>query len=180
MVNDSTQLISDFVNTRHLDLGEVVEEQFATPEGLGSWLSEHGLLAAGEKVGPAELRQADELREALRALLLANNEIETDTQAASATLDRAAERGRVALRFEDCRVELVVGAPGVAGALGRITIAVQQSMADGSWGRLKACRAVDCQWVFEDSTKNHSRAWCSMRSCGNREKARAYRRRHTH
>jgi predicted RNA-binding Zn ribbon-like protein len=178
VVNNPTQLISDFVNTRHIDLGEVVEEQFATPEQLGAWLRGRELLGSSDRVGPADVRHADELREAVRALLLANNEVETDTRSASVVLDRAAERGRVALRFDDCRVQLVAGAPGVAGALGRIAIAVQQAMADGSWHRLKACRALDCQWAFEDATKNQSRAWCSMRSCGNREKARVYRRRH--
>ena len=68
--------------------------------------------------------------------------------------------------------------PGVTGALGRVIIAVHDAVADGSWQRLKACRARDCEWAFIDTAKNQSRAWCSMRSCGNREKARAYRRRH--
>jgi predicted RNA-binding Zn ribbon-like protein len=180
MVNNSSQLISDFVNTRHIDLGEVVEERLETPERAAEWLREQGLLGSGEAVGRADVRAAGELREALRTLLLANNDVEIDTHAASQTLDRAAERGHVALRFGDGRAELVATAPGAAGALGRIAIAVQESMADGTWGRLKACRASDCQWAFEDATRNQSRAWCSMRSCGNREKARSYRRRHTH
>ena len=180
MVNKPTQLIGDFVNTRHIDFGEVVEEQLDTPEHLTAWLSDRDLLGAGEHAGPADVRRADELREALRELLRANNGVDTDTGAASAALDRAAERGRVALRFGAGGVELVAGAPGAAGALGRIAIAVQQSMADGTWGRLKACRADDCQWAFEDATRNQSKAWCSMRSCGNREKARTFRRRHAH
>jgi predicted RNA-binding Zn ribbon-like protein len=180
MVNNSTQLISDFVNTRHIDLGEVVEERLATPELLSAWLHEQELLGPDEQAGRADVRHADELREALRTLLLAHNEVELDTRAASEALDRAAERGRVALRFGDGRAALVATAPGTAGALGRIAIAVQDAMAAGTWERLKACRAADCLWAFEDATKNGSRAWCSMRSCGNREKARAYRRRHSH
>jgi predicted RNA-binding Zn ribbon-like protein len=51
-------------------------------------------------------------------------------------------------------------------------------MAGESWERLKACRAEDCRWAFLDDAKNHSRAWCSMKVCGNRAKARAYRERH--
>ena len=65
-------------------------------------------------------------------------------------------------------------------ALGRLVIAVQSAMAEGSWDRLKACRASDCEWAFIDNARNHSRAWCSMKSCGNREKARAFRERHKH
>jgi predicted RNA-binding Zn ribbon-like protein len=74
----------------------------------------------------------------------------------------------------------VPGAAGVSGALGRIVAAVQGAVVDGSWRRLKACRAEDCQWAFVDHAKNQSRAWCSMSSCGNRAKARAHRERHRH
>jgi predicted RNA-binding Zn ribbon-like protein len=52
-------------------------------------------------------------------------------------------------------------------------------MADGTWERMKACRADDCRWAFLDTAKNRSRAWCSMQSCGNRAKVAAYRERHT-
>ncbi len=31
-----------------------------------------------------------------------------------------------------------------------------------------------CGWLFIDSSKNHSRRWCSMRDCGNRSKVRSY------
>ena len=31
-----------------------------------------------------------------------------------------------------------------------------------------------CGYLFIDQTKNHSRRWCSMESCGNRAKARRH------
>jgi predicted RNA-binding Zn ribbon-like protein len=34
-----------------------------------------------------------------------------------------------------------------------------------------------CGWLFVDRTKNRSRRWCSMQTCGNRAKARRYYRR---
>ena len=64
-----------------------------------------------------------------------------------------------------------------AGEYGR---AVHDAMAEGSWARLKACPADNCLWAFYDETKNRSGTWCSMSVCGNRTKARAYRRRHPH
>jgi len=42
---------------------------------------------------------------------------------------------------------------------------------------LRECNGVACNWLFVDTTKNRSRQWCSMRSCGNREKARRHYRR---
>jgi predicted RNA-binding Zn ribbon-like protein len=48
-------------------------------------------------------------------------------------------------------------------------------MVDGSWSRLKTCENDECRWAFYDQSKNRSAKWCSMQSCGNRMKARAYR-----
>ncbi len=39
---------------------------------------------------------------------------------------------------------------------------------------VRECGASDCRWLFMDTSKNRSRQWCSMRSCGNREKARRH------
>jgi predicted RNA-binding Zn ribbon-like protein len=41
-------------------------------------------------------------------------------------------------------------------------------------GPVRECAAPGCGWLFVDSTKNHSRRWCDMASCGNREKARRH------
>lgn len=43
---------------------------------------------------------------------------------------------------------------------------------------LRRCAGADCGWLFLDSSRNRSRRWCSMRSCGNRAKARRHYRRH--
>jgi predicted RNA-binding Zn ribbon-like protein len=172
----SSELICDFVNTLHKDpSGD--EEDFSSPAALVKWLSAHELLG-GQRAAPADLARAIELREALRVLLLENNDVEIDTAGAWTVLDEMARRGRVQLRFAAGAPGLFPAAPGVAGALGRIVAAVHAAVADGAWCRLKACRAEDCEWAFVDNARNQSRAWCSMRSCGNREKARTYRRRH--
>jgi predicted RNA-binding Zn ribbon-like protein len=39
---------------------------------------------------------------------------------------------------------------------------------------VRQCGADDCLWLFMDTTKNRTRQWCSMRSCGNRAKARRH------
>jgi predicted RNA-binding Zn ribbon-like protein len=51
----------------------------------------------------------------------------------------------------------------------------------GDLGRLRQCPgAGDCGWLFYDTSRNRSRRWCSMESCGNRAKGRRhYRRTHT-
>lgn len=45
----------------------------------------------------------------------------------------------------------------------------------GQLDRLTECASDTCGWFFLDSTKNHSRRWCDMKGCGNRDKVRRYR-----
>ena len=168
------QLIADFVNTAELDEDR---EDLSDPAALRHWLGEHDLLPAGATVAETDLERALEVREAIRALLLANNGAPLD-QDAVATLNRAAEAARLAVRFaEDGHAELVPSEQGVPGALARILGLTYTAMADETWPRLKACRDHACMWAFYDSSKNRSRTWCSMQTCGNRTKARAYRER---
>jgi predicted RNA-binding Zn ribbon-like protein len=129
---------------------------------LPAWLAEHGL-------EPAERERAAGLREALRALVLANNGIRLEPQALE-VLNLAAARVVVqvgddaALRFESR-----------GDALDDVVSIALGAMLDGTWGRLKACR--NCRWCFYDYSPNRSATWCSMQLCGNRTKTRAYRRR---
>ncbi len=45
---------------------------------------------------------------------------------------------------------------------------------------IRECEAPDCEWLFLDTSRNGSRRWCDMKSCGNRQKARRhYQRTHT-
>ena len=172
---DERDLLAAFVNTRDiLDDGD----ELATPEALAAWLVAHELAPAGIEPTTRELRDATALREALRELMLANNGVEIDRARAGATLERAARRARLSVQ---CCVEgakLEPQADGVAGALGWLCAAVERTSAAGTWPTLKACRAGDCLWAFVDRAPNGRRTWCSMKSCGNREKVRAYRERH--
>jgi predicted RNA-binding Zn ribbon-like protein len=170
-----TELIRDFVNSREL-LDPI--ELFGSPEELGTWLSLNGVAPENVRPNAGDLRRAVELREALRRILLSNTGVEVDTAADFAVLDAIASQARVELHFSGQESDLLPAAKGTSAALGRIVIAVHEAMADGSWSRLKACRASDCEWAFIDAAKNHSRQWCSMGSCGNREKARVFRHRH--
>jgi predicted RNA-binding Zn ribbon-like protein len=40
--------------------------------------------------------------------------------------------------------------------------------------RLRRCDDDGCGWLFLDSTRNHSRRWCSSGDCGNRDRARRH------
>ncbi len=40
--------------------------------------------------------------------------------------------------------------------------------------RIKDCGDPTCRWLFLDLSKNHTRRWCDMKTCGNRMKARRH------
>lgn len=169
------ELIEQFVNTNELD--EPDGELLKDPRALGAWLSEHDLLPAGAAVSDDDLARALRVREALRSLLLANNGAPLDA-AAVTTLNDAAGESHLRVSFSPRgAAELVPDEANVPGALSRMLAVAYTAMADESWKRLKACRLDDCQWAFYDHSKNRSRTWCSMKVCGNRAKARAYRER---
>jgi predicted RNA-binding Zn ribbon-like protein len=169
------ELVRDFVNTNDIDDGI---EELATPAMLEEWLSDHGL-EPGRALKKKDVERSIALREALRALLLANSG-EPLEQDAIAELNDLAERARLVVRFEqDGRSALAPEATGVDRPLGAILAIVYRSMADGTWPRLKACRSDTCQWAFYDTSRNRSAHWCSMAVCGNRAKARSYRHRHS-
>ena len=45
--------------------------------------------------------------------------------------------------------------------------------------RVRECGGGACTWLFLDHSRNRSRRWCSMETCGNRAKARRHYRRRT-
>jgi len=166
------ELVIDFVNTRDIEKST----DALAGDGLREWLESRGLLdAPGETLGERERAQATRLREALRAVMLANNGAPPDAHAGP-ELEGAASRGGLSVHFTaDGSASLAPAAPGFAGALARLLVPVAYSSSDGTWSRAKACRAPDCQWAFYDRSRNHSGVWCDMAVCGNRTKVRAYR-----
>jgi predicted RNA-binding Zn ribbon-like protein len=168
------QLVQALVNSADLEDGT---DELGDPEALGAWLRGHGLGAAGERFDAAGLERVIAFREAARRLLLSHNGGELDREAV-ATLDRLAGEAAVRVAFgRDGAPALVPYGDGVDGALGRLFAAIARAQADGTWERLKVCPASTCLWAFYDFSRNHSRTWCNMSVCGNRAKARTYRRR---
>ena len=68
------------------------------------------------------------------------------------------------------------GAPPQA-VLGPIVWRAVELLETGPLDRVKECPAEDCGWLFLDTSKNRSRQWCSMQTCGNVSKVRRFRER---
>lgn len=170
---EESKLLVDFVNTRDI---EEETDSIADPRQLQVWIREQ----TGEYVKAPDEEALDRLlslRESLRALLLANNGPEID-RAELRPLEEAAERSRFRTTLSaDGRLDLTPARSDLGGFEARLLLAIERLQSHGAWPRLKACTVDDCQWAFYDTTRNHSRTWCSMDVCGNREKTRRYRER---
>ena len=168
------ELVQRFVNSVDLESGE---DELGGPEELRAWLAERELIGGDERVSRADFERAIDVREGLRALLMANNGMEADEERV-ARLDRAAGRAGVRVVFKaGSEPRLAPEARGVDGAIGQLLAIVAGAVEQGRWGRLKACPRDVCHWAFFDHSKNHSGRWCQMDVCGNIEKARAFRER---
>ena len=172
--SDDIELVSSFVNTLEKNVTRPSEEALDSPEALRSWMNEHGI-PAGNELGPDDLERAIEFREAMRLLLLSNNGTDLDAGVLR-RLRSAADAGLIRVEIEDDGEAYPRPAEaGVSALIARLLAAVADIQCAGTWERVKACAADDCQWAFYDTSRNRSRTWCSMEVCGNRAKTRAYR-----
>ncbi len=141
-------LVLDFLNTVDVAAGT---DLLADPAGWQAWLTARDL---------ADDPAAAEVRAALRG----------------AVGDPAHDPAGLTARVT---VSLAAGGPRLVAdeVAGAVLAAASRLVVLGDWDRIKICPADDCRWAFFDRSRNHSRTWCSMRVCGNREKARAWRER---
>ena len=144
-------------------------------EALHGFLVMRGLLDAKERFDAADREKALALAEAIRSEV-ADDGGEMGRAEAVALIEQVAADAGLRPRFsveEPPRLEPV--ARGLAGGLGRIVAIAFLAKLDGTWDHLKRCADESCRSVFYDHSKNHSGKWCSMQSCGNRSKVRAWR-----
>lgn len=156
---DPVDLIVRFINTLDVEAGTDVLD---TVDSWQSWLSEQGLGVGFGRKSTRDLEQARELRDDLRAL------------AGGVRREQGRQVGIQVALTDAGEVEL-----GADTAVGLIAAAAAKVAIEKRLDRVKICPADNCRWAFYDSSRNHSRQWCSMEVCGNRAKARAHRQRST-
>jgi predicted RNA-binding Zn ribbon-like protein len=151
------------------------EGHILTEDDAGKLLEE---AASRPEAAMAVLERAIELREAIFRLF---ETIAEDASPAQADLDALNQ----ALSLVMPQARLVSTANGFTwdwtgsqNRLDRMLLAIVQSAADlltsEQLDGVRVCASQDCDWLFLDTSKNHSRRWCDMKSCGNRAKARRH------
>jgi hypothetical protein len=145
-------------------------------ESLDWWLRSRGLLRERERATRADLRWALGVLSDLQQTV--DGVDPPAGRRAIARLDDAARRTDLRPRFGPGNEDhLGTELKGVRGAIGRLLGIAFLAQLDGTWQRLRACSDPTCLSVFYDRSRNRSGRWCSMSSCGNRNKVRSFRER---
>ncbi|MGW1602135.1 CGNR zinc finger domain-containing protein [Streptomyces eurythermus] len=152
-------LVESLVNTLDIEAGT---DALDTPE-------------ARVRLGITEdgVAEARELRESLRAVLLAHAGHPPHRAVTPLGTLLARAPLYVAVDDHDGSARLVPAAQGPL--LSRVAAAVAEALVAGTWTRLKACESDTCHWAYYDRSPAGRGRWCSMRVCGARAKMRRYR-----
>ena len=162
--------VQAFVNTSDREKGT---DELAVVDSATTWLRARGLILE-RVISEAERKRVVDVREALRDLLEAHHGTPADP-GTGPRLDRLFAGVQLYPHLSHEGGTLVAGGQGVDAYLAGLAIGIVEATVAGTWQRLKVCRVSTCRWAFYDHTKNGRGAWCSMRACGTRSKARAYR-----
>ncbi len=139
------------------------------------------LLAEGEQRperATTVLQRAIEVREAMFRLFLALSEEtvphESDLNILNEALSEAMAQAHIVHTQEGFRWDWVGKEDVLARPLWPVVRAAADLLTSAELRRLRVCAAEDCSWLFLDTSKNRSRRWCDMDTCGNRAKARKH------
>jgi predicted RNA-binding Zn ribbon-like protein len=163
------RIVQSFADSVDVETGE---DDLDSPARFGRWLVAHGF----DHPAPSEDERvlAFGIRDALREELMAHHG-DGDAAIARAKLDAYARLVPLRAAFGDGPAALMPAGGGVSVMLGTVLAAIVIAEHEGTWERVKICREETCQVAFYDRSKNHSKTWCSMGVCGNRNNTRSYR-----
>ena len=151
--------------TRGQDLlAEVATAQVWLDAQVTAWADRHGATVPRIELTGPTLRQLRRLRDRVRAQLHGG----TDATTITATLDVAVTAGGSALAPRG---------EGLAWLTGAVAIELHLAGLAGQRRRLKPCRNEECGVAFHDQSKNNSRTWHDVSTCGNLANVRSYRQR---
>jgi predicted RNA-binding Zn ribbon-like protein len=183
-------LCLDFVNTLDNRPSENPKELLESYLDLARFAEDTGILtpAQAERVcaysykatedAEKALHAAIELREALHAIFAAIVYRRPGPPAALTTLNAYVQESAQHLRLVEGKGQFEWQFDEIGflfeGVLWPIARSAADLLASYELNFVRACSSKTCQWLFLDTSKNHRRRWCDMRSCGNRAKVRRF------
>ncbi len=153
-------------------------ERWRSPEDLGRWCVEAGLLVSVPDVDDAALAKARDLRAVIYRLLQAARSQQGLAQKDVEVLNRWAARPALIPELAAAGNELVWRAEvPLEAVLASVARDAVELLAGDLIDRIRECAAPDCTVLFIDGSRPGKRRWCSMNRCGNKVKKQAFRQR---
>jgi len=156
-------LALDLLNTRWMSEG-TLQDLLTDVDGLAVWLDSTGL-SGGHVPDGRMLRHVRQAREALRTA------VDGSLEEAAPLVDAVLEHGRIRVALTPQgpveRPELSDPDWGPAWLAARNYLELLTAAQD----RIRSCAHDLCVLHFFDTSRNGTRRWCSMATCGNRAKA---------
>ena len=146
-------------------------------DGLGGWIVwvRRTMPQIADVAAEAAFDPAMQLHAALRSLEAANNGIGAGEAGADReTLNRLIDRYAIRPRLDD-NGEISFVSDASRDPLTLLILAALEAMRSASWRRFKLCREPTCRASYYDASKAAVKTWCSMATCGSRNKMRRYR-----
>jgi len=123
------------------------------------------------------VEQAIELRESLYRIFLAIAQegvpADEDLQFLSTCFIETMAKGHLSFEGGQCSWRWQI-AGALDSMLWEIIRGAESLLTAKELSRVRVCASDDCNWLFLDTSKNHSRRWCDMKGCGNRAKVRKF------
>ena len=132
--------------------------------------------AAAQSTLEAALALRENLYRMFHALATGDMPATTDLDTFNRVLERQCTRQRVEADGRALRWQLQLDAADCSTVLAPVAVAAAQLLTAEQPQRIKECRGNRCGWMFLDTSRNRSRHWCSMKTCGNVAKVRRFRR----
>ena len=119
-----------------------------------------------------------ETREALfrifRSIATDETPGDSDLETLNAVLVQGLAKARLARDGEAYRWSWAGDCSCLERPLWQIAHSAADLLASDRLDRIRLCGSDTCEWLFLDESRNRSRRWCDMATCGNREKARRH------
>ncbi len=159
------------------DLVDWLEAAQAVTGSQAARLREAG--AGSPRAATQVWSRAIKFREALFRVLKAKAEggkvAREDLSDIEAEHARAVSFARLSWAGETYRWSLDPSAAALDAAMQPLVESAVSLLTSAKLERLRRCGNSTCYWLFIDETRNHSRRWCEMASCGNVLKVRRHR-----
>lgn len=149
-------------------------ERLAEPHDLARWFVAAGLVEREPPISARDLDGARALREALRPALLSSDGPRV-AEIAHGWLENAP--GRLCVEPATLEARFTPVSQTSCCLLVAAVLDALDLVRD-SPGRVRECADDQCPVLFLDTSRNGSRRWCSMETCGARSKASTYYQRH--